>query len=159
MLFVFVGSGVARKGLHAAVAAVSRTPYWLAVVGKDRFKGEAGKRVRFLGGRDDVRPYYAAADCLVLPTRYDPFPNTVLEAMAMGLPVIVSSRCGAAEVIEPGVNGWVCEPDDVPGLVRAMHEAEEAGSRAGAAARATAERFGIDDMAKELVNLYKTLAK
>ena len=159
MVFVFVGSGFARKGLDAAVAAVSQTPYWLAVVGKDRFKGRAGDRVRFLGGRDDVRPYYAAADCLLLPTRYDPFPNTVLEAMAMGVPVIVSSRCGAAEIIEPGVNGWVCQPDDVPGIVRAMHEAYKADARAGAAARATAERFGIDDMARQLVNLYKTLAQ
>ena len=72
-------------------------------------------RVRFLGGSEDVRPLYAAADCLILPSRYDPFPNTALEALAMGLPAIVSSRCGAAEIIEPGVNGWVCEPDDAPG--------------------------------------------
>jgi UDP-glucose:(heptosyl)LPS alpha-1,3-glucosyltransferase len=114
--------------------------------------------VKFLGGRDDPRPYYAAADFFLLPTRYDPFPNTVLEAMAMGLPAIVSSRCGAAEVIEPGVNGWTCEPDDVPGIARLMQEAERgAGARMGLAARATAERFGIDAMARQLVALYASL--
>lgn len=159
-VFVFVGSGFSRKGLDAAIQAVSRTRFWLVVVGKDKFPGTPGERVRFLGGREEVRPYYAAADCFVLPSRYDPFPNTVLEAMAMGLPAIVSSRCGAAEVIEQGVNGWTCQPDDVAGIVRLMQEADRAisaGPRMGAAARASAERFGIDAMAKQLVDLYAAL--
>jgi UDP-glucose:(heptosyl)LPS alpha-1,3-glucosyltransferase len=154
MVFAFVGSGFSRKGLDAAIAAIARTPFWLVVVGKDKFKGGAAERIRFLGGREDVRPYYAAADCFLLPSRYDPFPNTVLEAMAMGLPVIVSARCGAAEIVEPGVNGWVCQPDDVPGIVRLMHEAHKTDARAGEAARATAERFGIDAMARQLADLY-----
>jgi len=114
--------------------------------------------VRFVGAKDDVRPYYAAADCFLLPTRYDPFPNTVLEAMAMGLPAIVSSRCGAAEIIEPGVNGWICQPDDVPGIVRAMTEAHTMAGTMEKAARSTAERYGIDAMAGKLADLYKQLA-
>lgn len=160
-VFLFVGSGFSRKGLDAAVAAVSQGPCWLAVVGADRMRKTPNPRIRFLGGRDDVRPYYAAADCFILPSRYDPFPNTVLEAMAMGLPAIVSSRCGAAEVIEPAVNGWVCQPDDVQGIARLVHEATRAvvGSRMGEAARATAERFGIDAMARQLVDLYGSLKK
>jgi UDP-glucose:(heptosyl)LPS alpha-1,3-glucosyltransferase len=159
MVFAFVGSGFSRKGLDAAIRAVSQTPYFLVVVGDDRFKGQAAERIRFVGGREDVRPYYAAADCFVLPSRYDPFPNTALEALAMGVPAIVSSRCGAAEVIEAGVNGWVCEADDVPGIVRLMQEAERK-ARAGRmseAARATAERFGIDAMARQLADLYGSL--
>ena len=117
--------------------------------------------MRFLGGREDVRPLYAAADCFILPSRYDPFPNTALEAFAMGLPAIVSSRCGAAEIIEPGVNGWVCEPDDVAGLARLMHEADRA-MRSGSlpqAARATAERYGMDEMAGRLNALYTSLTQ
>jgi UDP-glucose:(heptosyl)LPS alpha-1,3-glucosyltransferase len=158
-VFAFVGSGFSRKGLDAAIAAVSRGPYWLAVVGKDRVRETTNPRIRYLGGREDVRPYYAAADCFLLPTRYDPFPNTVLEAMAMGLPAIVSSRCGAAEVIEPGVNGWVCQPDDAQGIARLMQEADRAigDGRMGKAARTTAERFGIDAMARQLVDLYASL--
>jgi UDP-glucose:(heptosyl)LPS alpha-1,3-glucosyltransferase len=160
-VFVFVGSGFSRKGLDAALAAMARTPHWLVVVGEDRYRGRAPERVSFVGGKDDPRPYYAAADCFLLPTRYDPFPNTVLEAMAMGLPVIVSARCGAAEVVEPGRNGWICQPDDVPGIARLLEEAERAlrAGRPGEAARATAERFGIDAMAKQLVELYKTLGR
>jgi UDP-glucose:(heptosyl)LPS alpha-1,3-glucosyltransferase len=156
-VFLFVGSGFSRKGLDAAIAAVSQGPYWLAVVGADTPRKTSNPRIKFLGGRDDVRPYYAAADCYILPSRYDPFPNTVLEAMATGLAAIVSSRCGAAEVIEPGVNGWICQPDDVPGIARLMHEVVS--KNIGQAARATAERFGIDAMARQLVDLYGSLKK
>ena len=170
-LFLFVGSGFARKGLGAAIGALAQAAndsFWLLVVGQDReerrFTEQAqraglGKRVRFLGAREDVRPYYAAADCFILPSRYDPFPNTVLEALAMGLPAIVSSRCGAAEVVEHGKGGWICDPDDVPGIARLMLEADRAlrSPDAIAAARATAERFGIDAMAAKLAELYGSL--
>ena len=170
-LFLFVGAGFARKGLDATIEAMklaAHGSYWLVVVGTDResrrFAAQAealGSRVRFLGGKEDVRPFYAAADCLILPSRYDPFPNTALEAFAMGLPAIVSSRCGAAEIIEPGVNGWVCEPDDAPGIARLMHEADGA-MRSGSlpqAARRTAERYGMDEMAGKLNALYASLAR
>ena len=170
-LFLFVGAGFARKGLDAAIAALKlakERSFWLVVVGTDResrrFAEAArplGDRVRFLGGREDVRPFYAAADCLILPSRYDPFPNTVLEAFAMGLPAIVSSRCGAAEIIERGVNGWVCEPDDAPALARLLHEADRAmrGGHLPQGARETAERYGMDEMAGRLSALYASLTR
>jgi UDP-glucose:(heptosyl)LPS alpha-1,3-glucosyltransferase len=170
-LFLFVGSGFSRKGLGAAIDALAQAAnpgYRLAVVGRDResarFMAQArgagvAERVRFLGGREDVRPLYAAADCFILPSRYDPFPNTALEALAMGLPLIVSSRTGAAEVVQPGLNGWVCEPDDPPGIARLMGEADRAlGAPGGvAAARSSAERFGIDATAAKLTELYASL--
>jgi UDP-glucose:(heptosyl)LPS alpha-1,3-glucosyltransferase len=169
MLFLFVGSGFARKGLEAAIEAMKRASnpsLRLVVVGTDRERerlAEAarplGNRVRFLGGKQDVRPLYAAADCLILPSRYDPFPNTVLESFAMGLPAIVSSRCGAAEITERGVNGWVCEPDDVAGIAALLKEADDTIRRdpLTAGARATAERFGLDEMAGRLAALYEKL--
>ncbi len=170
-LFLFVGSGFSRKGLAAAIdalAAAANRAFWLLVVGRDREEARFARqaraaglsgRVRFLGGRDDVRPLYAAADCFILPSRYDPFPNTALEALAMGLPAIVSSRCGAAEIIEPGANGWICEPDDAPGIARLMQAADGAISdgRMARAARSTAERFGIEAMAGKLAELYASI--
>ena len=170
-LFLFVGAGFARKGLDAAIEALKLAghgSFWLVVIGTDResrrFAAQAaslGDRVRFLGGKEDVRPFYAAADCFILPSRYDPFPNTALEAFAMGLPAIVSSRCGAAEIIEQGMNGWVCEPDDAPGLARLMHEADGAmrGGSLRQAARRTAERYGMDEMAGKLNALYADLVR
>jgi len=163
VLFLFVGSGFARKGLDAAIGALAASgnaSFRLMVAGRDRdaarFAALAsshglGDRVRLLGGREDVRPLYAAADCFILPTRYDPFPNTALEALAMGLPAIVGRRSGAAEAVRHGEGGWICEPEDLSGLARLMREAAPA-------ARATAEGYGIDDMARKLTELYATLA-
>ena len=169
-VFLFVGSGFARKGLDAAIAALAlcaRKDFRLVVAGRDRqaarFAGRAraaglSGRVQFLGGREDVRPLYAAADCFILPTRYDPFPNTALEALAMGLPAIVGRRCGAAEVLEPGRSGWVCDPADAAGLAGLMRNAAREGAGMARAARDCAENFGIEKMAAELVALYSGLA-
>jgi glycosyltransferase involved in cell wall biosynthesis len=55
------------------------------------------------------------------------------------------------------VNGWICQPDDAPGIARLMHEVVS--KSMGQAARATAERFGIDAMARQLVDLYSSLKK
>lgn len=172
-LFLFVGSGFSRKGLDAAIGALARADdakLHLAVAGRDRdaprFAAQAaaaglGGRVRLLGGREDVRPLYAAADCFLLPTRYDPFPNTALEALAMGLPVIAGKRSGAAEILQPGRNGWTCDPADVAGLAQLLREAVVASgdNRLLGAARAAAEGYGIDDMARRLTELYTELGR
>lgn len=172
-VFVFVGSGYARKGLDAAIAALAQCAgahlqpqFHLLVVGRDRdasrYAAQArdagvGEQVHFAGAREDVRPLYAAADCFILPTRYDPFPNSALEAFAMSLPVIVGRRSGAAELVRAGENGWVCDPEDVAGLARLMQQAAVASGRMDAAARLTAERYGLDEMAGKLTRLYGAL--
>jgi UDP-glucose:(heptosyl)LPS alpha-1,3-glucosyltransferase len=168
-VFTFVGSGYARKGLDAAIAALARCAdahFHLVVAGHDRkaarYPAQAraagvGGRVHFAGAREDIRPLYAAADCFILPTRYDPFPNSALEALAMGLPVIVGRDSGAAELVRPGENGWVCDPEDIGGIAALMQQAAGAGSRMDTAARATAERYGLDEMAAKLARLYAAL--
>ena len=167
--FLFVGSCLARKGLDAVLHALALVPQaQLVVAGRDRAAprfaalarrlGVAG-RVQLLGGVEDVRPLYAAADCFILPTLYDPFPNAALEALAMGVPIIVSRRCGAAELLREGANGWLCEPADARGLAGLMRlAAERAHDRdLKAAARASAEPFGVEAMARELQQLYAGL--
>jgi len=171
-LFLFVGSGFARKGLDAAIDALalcSQPGYRLAVAGSDRagarYAARAAAaglaaRVQLLGGRGELRPLYAAADCFILPTRYDPFPSSALEALAMGVPAIVGRRCGAAEIIEPGRSGWILESDDIAALADLMREAARAADdpATGSACRAAAERYGMDDMARKLSDLYAGLA-
>jgi UDP-glucose:(heptosyl)LPS alpha-1,3-glucosyltransferase len=116
-----------------------------------------GEQVTFLGGVEDVRFVYAASDCFMLPTRYDPFPNAALEALAMGVPIIVSTQCGAAEIVDQGCNGWVCKPGEVSAIAATMVEASTTAGRLDGAARRTAEAFGIEKMASQMIALYKSL--
>lgn len=169
-VFAFVGSGFARKGLASAIdalAASRRQDFCLLVAGSDRSAGQFRRQaeqagvlgqMRFLGGREDVRPVYAAADCFILPTRYDPFPNAALEALAMGLPLIVSDQCGAAELVRPDVNGWVCKPDRAEELARMLIKAAAMiGVVMSREARASVEDFGVDRMADRMIDLYLLL--
>ena len=116
-------------------------------------------RVHFAGSQKDVTRWYGAADCFVLPTLYDPFPNAALEAMASGLPVITTSQCGAAEFVEEGVGGTVCEAGDVVGLSLGMRKISEvAGAEVmGRAARAAVSGLGTELMATQLAALYRSL--
>ena len=82
---------------------------------------------------DDLVACYAAADCLVLPSYREGFPNTVLEAGAMGLPCIVTDINGSREIITDGKNGFVVPPMDMSALFNAMKSMMEE--------RATRERM------------------
>lgn len=166
-LFLFVGSGFARKGLGATLKALSAVAdVQLLIVGRDRrlsrFRRQArtlgiAERVHFVGAQSDVKPYYGAADALVLPTLYDPFPNVVLEAMASGLPVVTSRKCGAAEIIVDGESGFVCDALDAPALTSALTRlcARERRAAMAVAARRVAEAFPIGRMTDEYVRLYR----
>ena len=101
----------------------------------------------------------ALADALALPTRYDPFPNVAVEALACGLPVITTPQCGAAELIQSGHNGFVAAYDD-PAAWRMAIEAALDPARNPAcrlAARQTAETLDIQAMTGQLMALYETL--
>jgi UDP-glucose:(heptosyl)LPS alpha-1,3-glucosyltransferase len=168
-VFLFVGSGFERKGLGPALEAVARLPRGrLLVVGKDRhvrrYRRLAERlgilgRVHLLGVKPDVGPYYGAADALVLPTLYDPFPNVVLEGMAAGLPVVTSTKCGGAELIREGQNGYVCDALDRGGLTAAMNYLldREHAECLGRDARRCVEPYTLAAMRANLTGLYEEL--
>ena len=168
-LFVLVGSGFERKGVGATLRALARVPAaYLLVVGRDKHAARyieqartlgIAARVQFLGRQPDVRPYYGAADGFVLPSLYDPFPNAALEAMACGLPLITSTKSGAAELIRAGENGFVTEALDAAAIAAAMGELAGAGTavRLGAAARRTVEPLTLERMGATLRALYQSL--
>lgn len=167
-VMVYVGSGFERKGLAAAIRAIAGTDRYLIVVGQDKAERQyralaaslgCESRVRFTGMQKDPQPYYHAADGLLLPTLYDPFPNVILEAMACGLPVITTTTCGGSEFIRGGENGFVCDALDIPALTDAVMALPAAapGSRMGAAARARIIDASPQKLSQQLISLYQTL--
>jgi UDP-glucose:(heptosyl)LPS alpha-1,3-glucosyltransferase len=132
--FLFVGSGYWRKGLEKIISALSLLPddAELLIVGKDKEEEhyrDMGKkrglsaRVHFFGPRKDVIPFYQVADAFVLPTRYDPFSNASLEALAMGLYTVTSDANGCAEVIRKGAGAVIPAPCTIETVAAAMKTA------------------------------------
>ncbi len=131
---LFVGNDYRKKGLTTLIKALAELSgnTWLAVVGNAaqsaEFKAQAmaggvTDRVFFLGSLKDVNDAYLAVDCLAHPTLEDSFGMVVLEAMAHGLPVIVSSAryCGISDLLTDGVNAiLLAEPRDSKALASAL---------------------------------------
>lgn len=131
---LFVGNDYRKKGLEALLQAMAQLPadVALAVVGNPAhiagFRAVAetlqlGTRVFFLGALKDVGPAYEAADILVHPTFEDTFAMVVLEAMAHGLPVVVSGPkyCGISGLLSQGVNALLLDdPRDAAELARVL---------------------------------------
>ena len=170
-VLLFVGSGYKRKGLDTAIKSLSksRSDAELWVIGSDRNPGwyEAmaaplglSGRIRMIGPVKDPVPYYAAADALILPTVYDPFPSTVIEAMACGLPVITSTGCGAREAVSQFDPALIRDAFDVDGYADAICRALDHAAKSAtiSAVRAIANDYGIDPMIDRMLGIYQKLA-
>lgn len=170
-LFLFVGNGFERKGvpqLLCAFAAMHNKDARLAIVGGDKkldsMRKQADRlglsdRVLFAGPQKDVKPWYGAADAFVLPTLYDPCPNAALEALACGLPSLLSTACGATEWITQENCGRVVEATDQNALANALDHLSIAARapEARAAARASVAQLSLSEMAQGLIALYHRL--
>jgi glycosyltransferase involved in cell wall biosynthesis len=135
--FLFVGRIVKDKGINELCRAFNLlsgfAPVRLILVGDyedtlDPISAEARKiisdnqAIEAVGPKygDELLAYYAAADCFVFPSYREGFPNTVLEAGAMGLPSIVTDINGSRDIIKQGENGVIIPPMDENALFDAM---------------------------------------
>jgi UDP-glucose:(heptosyl)LPS alpha-1,3-glucosyltransferase len=169
-VYLHVGSGFARKGVARALAALAALPdrdARLVVVGRDRDAAGMARlasrlgvaaRVHFTGGQADVAPWYGMADAFVLATLYDPMPNAAVEALASGLPIVVTTQCGAAELVSAGASGEVCDAFDPASIARALQAVAAGDAEARRrAARASVADLGLEAMGARLVALYEAL--
>jgi glycosyltransferase involved in cell wall biosynthesis len=78
--------------------------------------------VNYLGVSDDVRAQIVLADCVVLPSYREGTPRTLLEAAAMARPIITTDAVGCREVVDDGVNGYLCKVRDAGSLAEQMEK-------------------------------------
>ena len=132
--FLFVGHNFHRKGLSLllqALGRLTRRDFHLSVVGTDKhlsaYQKQAAqlglsKNVTFFYSQSNPRPFYQAADALVIPSHYDPFANVTVEALAMGLFVVSSTNNGGHEVLNPE-SGITVDAFDLPSFTAALETA------------------------------------
>jgi UDP-glucose:(heptosyl)LPS alpha-1,3-glucosyltransferase len=170
LCLLLVGNGWKNKGLETlldAVGSIGSAELRLLVVGQDDpfpyrdaiARLGLGQRVSFLPPRADVEFYYAAADIYVSPSWEDAFGLPPLEAMACGLPVIVSNRAGVSELITDGVDGIVLkDPQDVASLAHLISDLQgNPGLRValGENAARTARQYTWERNAAQLDTLFQ----
>jgi glycosyltransferase involved in cell wall biosynthesis len=120
----FAGRLTAQKSLDVGIEAARRAavPLLIAGDGPDRAVLEALGHARFLGPlpRERVLELFHAADASLLSSSWENFPHMVVEALAVGTPVIATRTGGVAEVVSDGQNGLLVEPGDVAALTVAI---------------------------------------
>ena len=135
-LFLFCGATIRRKGFDLLLDAFGRLAAELPselpaarlrVVGPrgdaaGLLDGRAGEGITMTGPvrQPELVEELRRADCLVLPSRNDSYGMVVAEALACGLPVLVSEMVGAKELVTPGRNGWIVPAGDAAALARQM---------------------------------------
>jgi UDP-glucose:(heptosyl)LPS alpha-1,3-glucosyltransferase len=170
---LMVAQDFVRKGLRPAIEALARVAderLVLLVVGKP----DAGpfrelarsfgveRRVVFAGPVGDTYGAYRAGDFFVLPTHHDPCSLVVLEALAMGLPVITTTANGAHEMMEEGRHGFVLtDPADPVPLAAALRKMldDEARRRMGRACLALRPRLSYERHLEQLEGLYEKVRR
>jgi glycosyltransferase involved in cell wall biosynthesis len=119
-------------------------------------------RVRFLCGRTDVRAPLEEADIFVLPSRFEGFGLVLLEAMAVGLPVIAADVDGPAELLVDGSNGIkfkVGSAEDLADKIAALAASPEKAARIATTAREFVTEFDIAQMRDQYFGIYGQMMK
>lgn len=179
--FLYVGRVVRDKGINELCSAFERLhgdnpETKLIIVGpyedvldpiseQSRKIIDENEAIEAVGAKsgDELLAYYAAADCFVMPSYREGFPNTVLEAGAMGLSSIVTDINGSREIIKDGVNGLIVQPRDAGALFQAMQlmlcSTIDRDRMAGNARKMIADRFEQSFVRKCLYDYYDEILK
>ena len=151
-----VGRGDRSSGLRVLVVGKGK---------KERYLNMARKlgiveRIIFAGVTREVEKYYLASDIFVMPSVFDTFGITVLEAMAAGLPVVITERVGAKDLIDSGIQGFVL--GKTPSAFEISEKLaflidREARTKMGDRAREVALQNTWDKVADQVAEVYQRL--
>jgi UDP-glucose:(heptosyl)LPS alpha-1,3-glucosyltransferase len=182
LVCLLVGNDYRRKGVETVVDAAAilahdasfERKFRFVVVGKERHPREqeiirkakdlgVQELIKLHGPNSDIERFFAIADLFVLPTRFDIFGQVVLEAMASGVPPIVSATAGAAECVAEGETGFVLkDPRDAHALaatVRKLAEDEALRARVAENAARAARAYSWDRHFKRVLEIYDEVAR
>ena len=113
--------------------------------------------VIFCGLVDDVFKLLHEADIFILPSLYEGFPITIIEAMGTGIPIIATDVGGVRDIIQDGINGLLCkvEKEDIKNKLEYCIRNYQLRVRLGKNAAANSKKYSLVNMTKEYVELYK----
>jgi glycosyltransferase involved in cell wall biosynthesis len=171
---VFAGRLASQKAVDVALEALTKLDGLQLVVAGDgpdaeRLRGLAGKlglngRARFLGPqpRGTVFELLRAADAVVLSSKWENFPHVLVEALAVGTPVIATATGGVTEIVRDGENGLLVPAEDAEGLaaaIRRYFDDDALRERLREAAPASVERFAPERIYGRLVEILAEAAR
>ena len=171
---LLIGNDARNKGLPVilqALRSLHELPIDLLVVSREdpapylMAARDAGleDRVGFFPQRSDVEFYYAAADAYVGPSLEDTFAQPPAEAMACGLPVIVSANNGTSEIITDGADGLILSDptaaDSLAAMIRMLCEHPEFSARLGHKAAETARAYTWERNGRELTAIFEEILR
>lgn len=169
--FLYLGRIMKEKGIDELLDAMERVhkeygeKVVLDIVGffEDEYKEKVEKLeekgiVVFHGFQEETRPYYAMADCVVLPSYHEGMSNVLLEASAMGRPIITSDIPGCREAVEDGKSGYLCEVKNADMLFEKMRmmlekDVEEREEMGRCARKCMEERFDKNKIIGQTVEI------
>jgi glycosyltransferase involved in cell wall biosynthesis len=170
---LFVGRLVKEKGVDRLLRAWASLPghetMLLLIVGdgplREDLESQAKKlrlfpSVRFLGHQAEVSKFYSVADLFVLPSKTEGMSNSLLEAMAAGLPVVASKVGGNKDVIEDQQSGFLVDWEDTTlcaEMLLTLLSDTELRQRMGNAARRQVSAFAMSDVAERYHDLYQAV--
>jgi UDP-glucose:(heptosyl)LPS alpha-1,3-glucosyltransferase len=171
-VMTFVGHEYERKGLFVVLEALSlmdERVVLLVAGGSEWERGRAKQfaikhsvdsRVRFLGVVKDVENYLNASDCLVLASRFEAWPLVGLEAMACGIPALITAVGSVPAFVKDGVNGFLIERDaqDIASKVRRILDDSEMQRTLKVGSIETAQKYSWEKIAEQYIDLLASSA-
>ena len=162
-----LGSLVWQKGFDVLVDAAARSalPWTVTVIGagphRESLEQAAlavpGHRITFLDWVDEPQEHIIKADLVCMPSRWESFPYTALEASSLSRPIVGSNVDGLREIVADGVSGLLVTPENptqLAGALDGLSADRERLREMGTAARSRAEAYPIDEMVRGALAAY-----